>query len=175
MKAKIIFITILSFILLSNLQAQTSISDLNPSRYFDFWIGEWNLTWKKADGSVGEGENSVSKTLNDKVIRENFKVTNDPAMGNFTGKSWSVYNKNNGTWYQTWVDNNGAYLDFIGEFNGNKRVFKREFIMSDGTLLMQRMVFYDIKKDSFSWDWETSSDRGETWELRWKIDYSRKK
>jgi len=173
MKAKIIFITILSFIQLSNLPAQTNISDLKPSAYFDFWIGSWDLRWEKSDGTIGEGENTITKILSNKVIQEDFKVTNDPAMSNFTGKSWSVYNKNNGTWYQTWVDNNGAYLDFIGEFHDNKRIFKREFITSDGSLIMQRMVFYEITKNSFSWDWETSLDRGKTWNLRWRIHYTR--
>jgi hypothetical protein len=35
------------------------------------------------------------------------------------------------------------------------------------------MVFYDIKKDSFTWDWEGTQDGGETWNLLWRINYTR--
>ena len=79
-------------------------------------------------------------------------------MSNYTGKSWSVYNTNTDTWHQTWVDNQGAYLDFIGEFDGNKRIFKREVVKSDGSKILQRMVFHDINPDSFTWDWQKSTD-----------------
>lgn len=108
------------------------------------------------------------------MIKENFAVTGDESMKGFTGESWSVFNSNNGTWYQTWVDNQGSYLDFIGEIDGEKRIFKREVQKPDGSIIYQRMVFYDIKADSFTWDWENSTDKGKTWNLLWRIIYERK-
>jgi hypothetical protein len=36
------------------------------------------------------------------------------------------------------------------------------------------MVFYNIKADSFTWDWETSKDGGENFQLSWRISYQRK-
>lgn len=157
-----------------NVQAQTQIADLKPSEYFDFWLGEWILTWEKSDQTIGRGENSIFKLLNNKVIEENFKVTNDESMNGFTGKSWSVYNSIKETWYQTWVDNQGSYLDFVGEIDGEKRIFKREVLKHDGSLIYQRMVFYDIQADSFTWDWENSTNNGRTWNLLWRINYRRK-
>ncbi|MFC2152052.1 hypothetical protein ACFLSE_05940 [Bacteroidota bacterium] len=154
--------------------SQIKISTLDPSSYFDFWIGDWELIWQNSDKSIGKGENSIFKTLNTKVIQENFEVVNDPNMNDFIGKSWSVYNINNGTWYQTWVDNQGSYLDFIGEIEEEKRIFKRTFVKSDGTIITQRMVFYDIEQDSFTWDWENSTDSKKTWKLLWRINYKRK-
>lgn len=35
------------------------------------------------------------------------------------------------------------------------------------------MRFYDILPGSFTWDWEGTRDGGRTWNLRWRIYYSR--
>jgi hypothetical protein len=173
-KIKRTTIIISFFLITNNVQAQTLISNLSPAEYYDFWIGEWDLTWSKSDESIGKGENSIFKTLNNFVLKENFNVTDDESMNGFKGESWSVFNSNNGTWYQTWVDNQGSYLDFIGEIDGEKRIFKREVQKPDGSIIYQRMVFYDIQPNSFTWDWENSTDNGETWNLLWRINYKRK-
>ncbi|PLX11529.1 MAG: hypothetical protein C0597_14930 [Marinilabiliales bacterium] len=171
---KTIWIVIAFSIAQINLQAQMKTTKLHPSEYFDFWLGNWNLSWQGSNNNVGTGENHIFKTLNDHVIEENFKVIDDPNMNGFIGKSWSIYNKNKDTWHQTWVDNQGAYLDFVGEIVGEKRIFKREYIKPDVSKIFQRMVFYNIKENSFTWDWENSADNGETWTLRWRIQYIRK-
>ena len=36
------------------------------------------------------------------------------------------------------------------------------------------MTFYNIAREKFDWDWETSEDGGATWTLRWRINYARK-
>ncbi|EAY25298.1 DUF1579 family protein [Microscilla marina] len=144
---------------------------------FDFWVGKWNATWKNADGTVGKATNEITRILNGKVIKENFIISNDPKMKGFHGLSFSVYNPNNKTWKQTWVDNQGAYLDFVGKFDGNKRIFERSFTGTKGKykgkIIKQRMVFYNIKADSFDWDWEASLDKGKTWKLNWRIKYTK--
>jgi len=163
------------FILLSttNISAQTQVENIKPENLFDFWIGNWDLTWESSSGD-GIGENVIIKILENKVIQENFKVLNDPNIQGFIGKSWSVYNQNNGIWYQTWVDNQGAYLDFIGEIDGENRIFKRSITKADGSVILQRMVFSNISENSFIWDWENSTDGGKTWNLQWRINYKRK-
>jgi len=74
---------------------------------------------------------------------------------------------------RAWADNQGGYFDFRGAFEGDKRIFMTQPREINGNTAVQRMVFYDIKKDSFSWDWESSSDEGETWNLNWRISYTR--
>lgn len=152
--------------------AQQSLKELKPSDYFDFWIGKWELTWKASDGSVEHGTNTIELILNGKVIKENFEATSGQMKG-YLGKSYSVYNPQTKEWKQTWVDNQGAYLDFIGKFEGEKRMFVRQIQDSSGNTIKQRMVFYDIKSDSFTWDWEKSTNNGKIWELVWKIAYRR--
>ncbi|WP_138429641.1 hypothetical protein [Fodinibius saliphilus] len=152
--------------------AQQLNNDLNPSEYFDFWIGQWELSWESADGTIGKGTNNIEKILNGKVIKENFEATKGSLSG-YVGKSYSVYDTKTEQWKQTWVDNQGTYLDFVGSFIENKRIFKRKTTNADGKTIIQRMVFYDIKKDSFTWRWEKSRDNGNNWEIMWKIAYRR--
>jgi len=151
---------------------QAAIKELQPSAYFDFWIGEWELRWQSADGTTEHGTNTIERILSNKVIKENFEATSGQMKG-YIGKSYSVYNPKTGEWKQTWVDNQGAYLDFTASFSGNKRIFKRKTADSLGNDIIQRMVFYDISEDSFMWDWQQSTDNGKSWQLMWKIAYRR--
>lgn len=151
---------------------QNHLDTPEPKHYFDFWLGEWELTWENEDGTTAAGSNTIEQILGGHVIRESFKaLTGD--MAGFTGESYSVYNAGTGEWKQTWVDNQGAYLDFTGEFSGNRRIFKRTAVSPEGDEFLQRMVFYDISEQSLTWDWETSHDDGETWQLKWRIHYQR--
>ncbi len=145
----------------------------SPENYFDFWVGEWEATWDEGDGKVGKGTNSIRKVLDEKVIEENFKILEGQSKG-FKGTSISVYQPQTDTWKQSWADNNGGFYYFKGKFDGDKRIFQTEvFDTQDGKQFTQRMVFYDIKKQSMTWDWEASNDGGETWTLNWRINYTR--
>jgi hypothetical protein len=43
----------------------------------------------------------------------------------------------------------------------------------NGKQISMRMVFYNIKQDSFDWDWQSSED-GTAWKSNWLIHYRRK-
>ena len=53
-------------------------------------------------------------------------------------------------------------------------VLLREGFAPNGKPTRQRMTFYNIARDQFDWDWETSDDAGVTWVSRWRIHYTRK-
>lgn len=152
--------------------AQTDISELEPEAYFDFWVGTWDLTWEDADGTTAHGRNRIERVLDGKVIKENFEANSGTNKG-FAGKSYSVYQPRTETWRQTWVDNQGGYLDFKGRLEGNKRIFQRTGTNPRGEVVLQRMTFHDITEDSLTWDWEISEDDGQSWQLRWRIFYQR--
>lgn len=147
---------------------------LSKSEWFDFWVGEWDLTWHHEDGRTGKGYNHISKILDDKVIQEQFKVLNDTSMEGFKGRSMSVFNPNTNEWHQAWVDNSGGYFDFTGEKDGDKRIFKTRVFERGGKKIQLRMIFYDISYETFTWDWMVSRDGGEEWEVLWRIHYKRK-
>lgn len=145
---------------------------LSDSTLFDFWVGDWEASWNENGTVKLLGENHLSKEFGGWVIREKFKV-NDGASKGFEGGSWTVFDKQKKKWFQTWVDNNGAYMAFEGKLDGEKRIFERNTIDKKGEPVLQRMVFRDITTESFTWDWESSADNGKTWTLSWQILYKR--
>jgi hypothetical protein len=130
-----------------------------PAELFDFWVGDWVVTWQNANGSPGQARNRVGKILDGQVVEENFE--GDPAVTpRLLGRSLSVLDKA-GVWHQAWADNQGGFFALTG-------------LKSVGEQLKgQRMRFYDIQPDSFEWDWEGSSDGGKTWALIWRLHYQR--
>lgn len=137
--------------------------DNQPENQFDFWLGEWNVTW----GEAGTGTSHIERILDGKIIQENF-IT--PGLH---GMSVSVYDLERGLWCQTWVDNNGTYLDFTGKFEDGKMILSRDAIVK-GQACKQSMVWYNIQKNKLEWSWERSDDNGQTWRVFWQIHYTRK-
>jgi hypothetical protein len=134
---------------------------------FDFWIGSWTATW----GDNGEhGTNLVRRMLNDFVVEERF----DGRPGaDFRGMSASVYDSHRDVWLQTWVDDAGNYFALEGRRQKGEMVLlcdRHNDAIQDARF---RMRFYDIAPDSFTWSWERSDDRGETFTLKWRIAYRR--
>ncbi len=135
-------------------------------RQFDFWLGEWDLTWSED----GRGTNRITAVLDNRVIQEEFDGTPSTPL---RGLSVSTYNTQLGKWQQTWVDNTGSYLDFVGEFVDGKMILSRETTL-EGKPILQRMVWYNIAEQTLDWNWERSGDGGETWQVVWQIHYQRK-
>jgi len=142
--------------------------------YLDFWQGTWDLTWEDPDGTIAVGRNIITREYDGFVVYEKFSAISGTLEG-FQGMSVSVYDPTRNIWKQTWVDNQGSYLDFEGAFDGEKRIFVRRFTTPGGMEMIQRMVFSNISEDSFMWDWESSTDEGSTWNLNWRIQYTRHK
>jgi len=138
-----------------------------PENQFDFWLGWWDCTW----GEDGKGSNRVERILDGKVIQENFDGGDSLDL---QGISHSVWDQERQLWCQTWVDNNGSYLDFTGSFHDGQMVLSRDAIVH-GEACIQRMVWYNITEDAFDWNWERSDDGGNTWNVNWQIKYKRKK
>lgn len=134
-----------------------------PERQFDFWLGEWDLTW----GEDGKATNHVLRVMNKEIIQENFTA---PEL---QGMSVSAYDRERGVWCQTWVDSTGAYLDFTGIFEDGKMILVRDAIVR-GETCKQRMVWFNIEANHFDWNWERSDDYGTTWCTLWEIKYKRK-
>lgn len=165
---RILFIGIFFFLgLTSQVYAQQLVEA--DSSLFDFWVGEWNLTWKDAEGNTQTGTNRIEKIIDEMVLQEHFS----DAAGNFKGTSISVYNPRRNSWHQAWADNKGGYYNFIGDVEEGRPVFKTQPIEVNDQTIIQRMVFNDIDENGFTWNWEKSNDGGESWTLLWRIDYER--
>ena len=137
-----------------------------PENQFDFWLGEWEVHWNED----GAGTNRIERVLDGKIIQENFSGS---PTSELRGLSFSAYDPERKLWCQTWVDNSGSYLDFIGTFEAGKMILSREAVVR-GEACKQRMVWYNIEPDRLDWNWERSDDGGLTWRVLWQIKYTRK-
>jgi hypothetical protein len=141
-------------------------------KQLEFWVGEWDLTWPGNNpGETAHGTNSIKRILDGCIVQENF--SGGDAM-RLRGQSVSIFDIRGGKWKQTWVDNEGGYLDLVGEFKDGQMVLAREATRPDGTKALQRMVFKNITHSEFDWSWEGSKDGGKTWTVQWPIHYKRK-
>ena len=141
-------------------------------KQLDFWVGSWDLTWPgdKA-GQVDHGTNNITRVLESCVVEENFSAGD---AGHLRGKSVSIFDTHAAKWKQTWVDNEGGYLDFTGEWKDGQMILSREAVGPGGAKSLQRMVFKNISANEFDWSWESSKDGGKTWTVQWPIHYKRK-
>ncbi len=131
--------------------------------HLDFWLGHWECRWEG-----GQGTNRIGKILDGRVVHECF----DGWAGlKLLGQSWSVFDSALGKWRQTWVDNEGSYLDLVGGKEGGRFVLSL-VRLSDETPY-KCMIFQNIASDGFDWHWQASSDRGKTWNDSWHIRYRR--
>ena len=126
------------------------------------------MTW----GANGRGRNVISKILDGKVIQEQFTSLPDDDSTPLIGLSLSVFNGQTDQWQQTWVDNQGSYLDFKGGMVGDKMILSRMTVI-EGKPVQQRMVWDNIQTDALDWSWERSDDGGQTWNVQWAIQYRR--
>ena len=158
------------FLLISVSNANTQVK---PERAFDFWLGQWELTWSTPKGEQ-TGSNRIESILNGKVVEESFTSHGDKPL---VGKSHSVFDPKRNLWRQTWVDNAGSFLTFAGKMEGSEMVLygTDPLIQTGEDKLLTRMIFKDIEADTFTWLWQASSDEGQSWETRWKIHYQRKR
>jgi uncharacterized protein DUF1579 len=163
-------------ILLCALAVGAEDSPANPcaapqQRQFDFWLGNWKLSWPgDKPGETAHGANHISRILDGCVVQEQFDGSSDMHL---RGTSVSTFDARSGKWKQTWVDNEGGYLDFVGELKDGQMILSREGIRPDGAKVLQRMVWKNIGQDELDWSWEASEDGGKTWQVRWPIHYTR--
>jgi hypothetical protein len=138
-------------------------------RALDFWLGDWDAKWAPSEGDSGIGSNHISLSYDGCVIEEHFDGRpGQPLMGH----SVSMYVAPEQIWRQTWVDNQGGYIELSGGPQANG-----DFVLTTGRRpsgRISRMVFTDIKPDSFTWRWQSSTD-GTAWSDAWVIHYTRKK
>ncbi|HWA90862.1 MAG TPA: hypothetical protein VG889_12555 [Rhizomicrobium sp.] len=131
----------------------------------DFWLGDWD-----AEFQGGKGSNHITKSYEGCVIEEHF----DGRPGTpLLGHSVSSYSAASKQWHQTWVDNQDGYIPLAGGPDG-----KGDFVLTTlpvpGSPRASRMIYTDIKPDSFTWRWQGTTD-GKTWTDSWVIHYTRKK
>jgi hypothetical protein len=137
-------------------------------RSLDFWVGDW-----VAEDQQGKriGTNHVTRDeYGECVIAEHFR-TDD---GSLIGHSVSIYRPALKQWRQTWVDNQNGYFDLIGgPASGSDYIFYFENQKLTDAQPYLRMIWQDVKPDSFTWRWQKRTKPDEAWADSWVIHYRR--
>ncbi len=93
---------------------------MGSSSDFDFWLGEWRVTW---DEGRARGRNSIAREYGGNVVYERF----DGRPGiDLVGMSVSVYREAVDRWFQTWVDDSGNYFALHGGMEDGEMVLLGE-------------------------------------------------
>ena len=162
------------------LAAPSATAQYNPApppcagpefRALDFWVGDWVAEWE-LNGEKGTGTNHITRDeYGACVITERFRIDD----GSFKGFSVSTYRPGLKQWRQTWMDDQGGYFDFFGgPVAGSDHAFMLENKRMVETQPHQRMIFQDVKPDSFTWRWQKRANANEPWTDSWVIRYRRK-
>lgn len=139
-------------------------------RQMDFWLGRWAVRWAASPGQpAGSGTNTLTREFDGCVVRESFQGGGGP--GALVGMSVSSYQRARQQWRQTWVDNQGGYIELAGGKEGEHFVLMTPLAADQRTRF--RMRFEDIQADSLTWRWQRSQDAGATWQDQWVILYTR--
>ena len=144
-------------------------------REFDFWIGDWDLVLRARRSAASEewdeakATNQIRATHGGCVIEERFAA--DGPGEPWSGHSVSAFTQ--GKWRQTWVDDQGSYLLFVGARTKDAMILEGEPQERDGRKFRMRMVFDAITPASLTWRWERTEDEGATWRAMMVIEYRR--
>ena len=89
--------------------------------------------------------NSIKRILDGCVIEESF--SGESAI-HLRAHSLSIFDAQDKKWKQTWVDNEGGYLDLVGGIKDGEMSFWRESKQVDGTQSVRRMIWRNVTADS---------------------------
>jgi len=142
-------------------QNASPCSALPEFRQLDFWIGEWEV--KNSEGKV-VGKSSIQRVVGDCVIFENYTSMRGP----YEGKSFNIYNRQQGKWQQFWVDNQGDVLEFVGTFSDNQMRYEGVSKDSLGNDLKHLMTLTQMNDKNVLQVWDQSTDGGKTWKMVFK-------
>ena len=134
-------------------------------RQFDFWLGKWTV--RGPSGAV-VGTNRIESILAGCAIAEHWT-----SSGANRGTSLNFYDRADGTWKQTWIDNAGQPLYLSGAFRDGSMVLEGTTQGAAGAApSLQRITWSRIDNDGVRQLWETSTDGGKTWTVAFDGKYS---
>lgn len=149
---------------------------------FDFELGSWNIHLKKLEhpltGSTAwvefDGTSETRKVWDGRAQLEEFETNG--AGGHIEGLTLRTYNPQSHQWSLYWANSKDGTLGVptMGEFrNGRGEFFDQE--MYNGRAILVRYVWSGISADCAHFEQSFSTDGGNSWEVNWITDQTRKK
>jgi hypothetical protein len=131
--------------------------DAKQFRAFDFWVGEWRITWKTPQGQPAEGRSSIQRVVGGCAIEEHWQGGDGSE-----GKSFTFFNPATKRWHQTWVDATAQPLMFEGNFDGESLVLTTNVEDASGLVTFHRITWTPLP-GGVRQHWEQSAN-GKLWD-----------
>lgn len=142
-------------------------------RQFDFWVGEWEVTFVNAEGERQlAGNNTIQPLYNGCTLHEKWR-----GAGQSQGESFNSYDASRGVWHQTWVDNSGTLLTLDGGLKDGAMVLSGEgpavgSTDPEVTRAKHRITWQPNEDGTVTQTWETVGADG--WQTIFQGRYERK-
>lgn len=158
--------------LLALLLASASAQDECPCctenhTMFDFWVGDW-VVHDTTGAHVGD--NTIEKLEDGCILSEHWRG----AKGS-TGRSYSYFNRTDGTWNQVWIDSKGGNLVLKGKAEKGKLVLQSDLQKGQRVPLYRNRVTWTANPDgTVTQLWEIVDDKDNVLSVAFLGVYKRK-
>jgi hypothetical protein len=128
------------------------------ARQFDFWIGHWQVT----ENGKPAGTNHIQRILDGCALLENWRGAQGGA-----GNSLNFYDRADGLWHQTWVDQSGNVLNLAGRFkDGAMRLEGIRPATKLQPAARHRITWTPLAGGNVRQLWESSPSDRESWAVQ---------
>lgn len=125
---------------------------------FDFWIGRWEVT----EHGKPAGTSHIEQILEGCALLENWSSAQGGA-----GKSLNFYDRADGLWHQTWVDQGGSVLYLAGGFrDGAMRLEGSRPATPQQAATRHRITWTPLPGGKVRQLWESSPVDQESWAVQ---------
>lgn len=135
------------------------------SRQFDFWLGDWTVTYP---GMPGSAASKVILELDKCVLVETW----DGGKGH-KGENIFAYSSDDKSWHGMFADNQGRVHIFEGKVAQGSAEFLGTSRGPNGETVLNRIKIVRLAPDKVEQSWEKSADKGATWTMEFHGQYSR--
>jgi hypothetical protein len=136
----------------------------SETRQLDYWLGNWAMG-SGADKSISK----VSLSLDKCVFVEHW----ENGKGHITEKMFA-YSPEDKNWYGMFADNEGRVHVFLdGKISSDVAEFHGPSRGPNGEAVLNRLKIIRVSADKLEESWEKSTDKGSTWTMAYRAEYSR--
>jgi hypothetical protein len=138
----------------------------SDNRQLDFWLGDWTVTFP---GASVPSASKVYLELDQCLLVESW----DGGKGH-TGKNLFAYSSDDKSWHGMFADNQGRVHIFEGKVAPGSAEFLGPSTGPNGQAVLNKIKVARASPNEIEQTWEKSSDKGATWTMEFRGEYSRK-
>lgn len=147
---------------------------------FDFFVGSWDThnRRKNAEGVWEEfaSTNTVGMHVDGLVQVDYYDAPDFPGRGHVEAVTVRAFDRETQEWSIVWLSNYAPpdFRPVVGRWNGDEGRFVQAIETDEGAPLHVEFVWNRLPGDTARWQQSFSLDGGETWDLNWIMEFTRR-